>query len=82
MRFSCCFKFHPRLLCDDPTLALITLRQSEEILNHYSEHPRSKREPVSLTLAVLLGVGGVAAGIGTGASAMVQVNINSPSGNE
>lgn len=34
-------------------------------------HPRNKREPVSLTLAVLLGLG-VAAGIGTGTTALVK----------
>ena len=34
---------------------------------------RYKREPVSLTLAVLLGVG-VAAGVGTGAAAIIQEN--------
>nr|BAN63360.1 envelope glycoprotein [Koala retrovirus] len=36
-----------------------------------SPHPRNKREPVSLTLAVLLGLG-VAAGIGTGSTALIK----------
>nr|AAA69474.1 envelope protein [Gibbon ape leukemia virus] len=36
-----------------------------------NSHPRLKREPVSLTLAVLLGLG-IAAGIGTGSTALIK----------
>lgn len=36
-----------------------------------SSHPRFRREPVSLTLAVLLGLG-IAAGIGTGSTALIK----------
>ncbi|XP_029423570.1 MLV-related proviral Env polyprotein-like [Nannospalax galili] len=45
------------------------------VLQHYEETPtpvRFKREPVSITLAILLGAGGIAAGIGTGATALVR----------
>lgn len=52
----------------------ISLHQSEDFLNQYSKYSRTKREPISLTIATILGVGGIAAGIGTGASALVQVN--------
>ncbi|XP_062947204.1 solute carrier family 23 member 2 isoform X1 [Cynocephalus volans] len=44
----------------------------ETLLQAYDNpHPRVKREPVSLTLAVLLGLG-IAAGMGTGTAALVK----------
>lgn len=45
----------------------------EYIYHHFEQRPRMKREPVSLTLAILLGgltAGGITAGIGTGATAL------------
>ncbi|CAD7692976.1 unnamed protein product [Nyctereutes procyonoides] len=45
---------------------------AETLENQYDKHPtRFQREPVSLTLAVMLGLG-VAAGVGTGAAALIQ----------
>lgn len=52
----------------------VTYHPSGYILSHYEGSARIKREPVSLTLALLLGgltVGGIAAGVGTGTSALV-----------
>lgn len=52
----------------------ITYLPSETVLAAY-EHPgRAKREPVSITLAVLLGTGGIAAGIATGATALSRTD--------
>nr|XP_036866747.1 endogenous retrovirus group FC1 Env polyprotein [Manis javanica] len=53
----------PRLMYHDD-LSFVT---------EFEPRHRYKREPVSLTLAVLLGIG-VAAGVGTGAAAIVQGN--------
>ncbi|CAK7301168.1 Envelope glycoprotein [Vulpes lagopus] len=45
---------------------------AETLKNQYDRHPtRFQREPVSLTLAVMLGLG-VATGVGTGAAALIQ----------
>ncbi|CAK7312535.1 Envelope glycoprotein [Vulpes lagopus] len=45
---------------------------AETLENQYDEHPtRFPREPVSLTLAVMLGLG-VATGVGTGRAALIQ----------
>ncbi|CAD7679926.1 unnamed protein product [Nyctereutes procyonoides] len=45
---------------------------AETLENQYDKPPtRFRREPVSLTLAVMLGLG-VAAGVGTGAAALIQ----------
>lgn len=41
-----------------------------EFLSLYEPTPRIKREPISLTVAVLLGLG-VAAGVGTGSAALI-----------
>jgi len=41
-----------------------------EFLSLYEHAPRIKREPISLTLAILLGLG-VAAGVGTGSAALI-----------
>ena len=52
----------------------ITYLPSETVLAAY-EHPgRAKREPVSITLAVLLGTRGIAAGIATGATALSRTD--------
>ncbi|XP_021019033.2 MLV-related proviral Env polyprotein-like [Mus caroli] len=51
----------------------VTYYPSEYIYTQFEQKTRFKREPVSLTLALLLGgltVGGIAAGIGTGATAL------------
>ena len=48
---------------------------SEDFYSHYERRPRYRREPVSITVALLLGgitVGGMAAGIGTGAIALTE----------
>lgn len=50
----------------------ITYHGSETVLEFYEGHHRFKREPISMTLAILLGVGGIAAGIGTGTTALLQ----------
>lgn len=52
----------------------ITYHSSETILNFYEGKDRYRREPLTLTLAILLGIGGIAAGIGTGTSALLQSN--------
>lgn len=43
---------------------------SEELLSLYSQSPRIKREPISLTVAVLLSLG-VATGVGTRSAALI-----------
>lgn len=51
----------------------ITYHESEYIYQQSEGRPRIKREPMSLTVALLLGgltVGGITAGIGTGATAL------------
>ena len=51
------------------------LYHSEEALLDTLEHRhRQKREPVAMTLALLLGLGGTAAGLGTGMAALIQGN--------
>ena len=58
----------------------ITYHGSEEIYNHFlkkSGKSRFKREPVSMTMALLLGgitMGGIAAGVGTGTAALMETN--------
>nr|AAK16156.1 envelope glycoprotein [Mus cervicolor popaeus endogenous virus] len=51
----------------------VTYHPSEDMYARFEHRGKFKREPVSLTLALLLGgltVGGIAAGIGTGATAL------------
>ena len=49
------------------------LYHSEEALLDTLEHRhRQKREPVAMTLALLLGLGGTVVGIGTGTAALIQ----------
>lgn len=55
----------------------ITYHRSEFIHQHLEGLIRNRREPVSLTLALLLGgitMGGLAAGIGTGTTALMQTS--------
>lgn len=52
----------------------VTYHPSEYVYSLFEQKTRYQREPVSLTLALLLGgltVGGIAAGVGTGTSALV-----------
>lgn len=52
----------------------VTYHPSDDIYARFEHQTRFRREPVSLTLALLMGgltVGGIAAGIGTGAKALV-----------
>lgn len=53
----------------------VTYHESEYFYSHYERRPRYLREPMSITVALLLGgitVGGMAAGIGTGATALTE----------
>lgn len=52
----------------------ITYHTSEYFVSQFEERSqlRIRREPVTLTLALILGVGGIAAGIGTGAKALSE----------
>ncbi|XP_052602460.1 MLV-related proviral Env polyprotein-like [Peromyscus californicus insignis] len=43
-------------------------------MEFFEQRGRYTREPVSMTIALLLGVGGITAGIGTGTTALVQSN--------
>ena len=55
----------------------VTYHFPEFLYEHYEGIVRLKREPVSLSLALLLGgltVGGIAAGVGTGASALAATH--------
>ncbi|XP_040592592.1 MLV-related proviral Env polyprotein-like, partial [Mesocricetus auratus] len=54
----------------------ITYHSSETVLGYFENRYRFRREPVSITLALLLGVGGIAAGIGTGTTALLRSNQN------
>ncbi|KAG3269300.1 hypothetical protein H1C71_022171, partial [Ictidomys tridecemlineatus] len=54
-------KIYPRLL----------YYSTEEFEGHFMGRTRFSREPVSITLAVLLGAG-VLAGVGTGAAALIE----------
>ncbi|XP_062045886.1 MLV-related proviral Env polyprotein-like [Lepus europaeus] len=55
----------------------VTLHSSEEVYQHYEGNLRFRREPVSITLALILGgltVGGIGIGIGTGTTALHKTN--------
>lgn len=55
----------------------LTYREPEYIYNHFEKRARFRREPISLTLALILGVitmGGIAAGMGTGTAALMEMN--------
>lgn len=54
----------------------ITYHTSKYFVSQFEDRPqiRIKRELVSVTLALLLGIGGIAAGIGTGAKALSVTN--------
>lgn len=55
----------------------VTYHIPDFIYNHFERQTRFTREPVSLTLALLLGgltVGGITAGVGTGATALVATH--------
>lgn len=49
----------------------VIYHDDSSFIDEFDHHTRYKREPITLTLAVLLGLG-VAAGIGTGAAALIQ----------
>uniref|UniRef100_A0A8C9P565 Envelope glycoprotein n=1 Tax=Spermophilus dauricus TaxID=99837 RepID=A0A8C9P565_SPEDA len=50
----------------------ISYHGSDYVLGHLEGHVRLPREPITMTIAVLLGIGGIATGIGTGTAAYVQ----------
>nr|AUG69055.1 envelope protein [Feline leukemia virus] len=53
----------------------VTYHEPEYIYSHFENKPRFKRDPISLTVALMLGgitVGGMAAGIGTGTAALLE----------
>lgn len=53
----------------------VIYHEPEYVYSYFEEHPRIKREPITLTLALLIGgitFGGVAAGIGTGTTALIE----------
>ena len=53
----------------------ITYHSDKTVLQYYEQLPRrEKRKAITLTLAMLLGVGGIAAGIGTGTTALIRTD--------
>nr|BAM45658.1 envelope polyprotein [Feline leukemia virus] len=53
----------------------VTYHQPEYVYTHFDKTARSRREPISLTVALMLGgltVGGIAAGVGTGTQALLE----------
>nr|BAU61795.1 envelope protein [Feline leukemia virus] len=53
----------------------VTYHQPEYVYTHFDKTARSRREPISLTVALMLGgltVGGIAAGVGTGTKALLE----------
>lgn len=55
----------------------IVYHEPEYIYSHFEGMTRPRREPMSLTLALLLGgltVGGIAAGVGTGVTALMETS--------
>ena len=63
---------HQRLLCPVQLVPRVIYHEAGSLEVEFDLPPRrQKREPISFTLAVLLGLG-VAAGVGTGTTALVQ----------
>ncbi|XP_012892230.1 PREDICTED: MLV-related proviral Env polyprotein-like [Dipodomys ordii] len=50
----------------------VTYYEEQTFLQLFEQKLRYSREPLSVTLALLLGAGGIAAGIGTGTTALIQ----------
>nr|AAA43050.1 glycoprotein gp70 [Feline leukemia virus] len=53
----------------------VTYHQPEYVYTHFAKAGRFRREPISLTVALMLGgltVGGIAAGVGTGTKALLE----------
>lgn len=53
----------------------VTYHEPEYIYSHFERQTRFRREPIMMTLALLLGgitLGGMAAGIGTGTTALIE----------
>nr|UTQ11735.1 envelope [Feline leukemia virus] len=53
----------------------VTYHQPEYVYTHFAKAVRFRREPISLTVALMLGgltVGGIAAGVGTGTKALLE----------
>ncbi|KAL6035639.1 hypothetical protein STEG23_036475 [Scotinomys teguina] len=48
--------------------------EDAKYLEMFERNGRFVREPITMTIALLLGVGGIAAGIGTGTSTLIQSN--------
>ena len=52
----------------------ILYHSEEALLDALEDRHRQKREPVSMTLALLLSLGGASVGVGTGTAALIQGN--------
>ena len=52
----------------------ILYHSEEALLDALENRHRQKREPVAITLALLLGLGGTVVGVGTGTAALIQGN--------
>lgn len=50
----------------------ITYHSSDDFISAFEGQVRHKREPVTMTLAIFLGIGGITAGIGTGTAAYIK----------
>ena len=65
---------NPRLLCANQVMPHIIYHSEEALLDTLENRHRQKREPVAMTLALLLGLGGTAVGIGPGTAPLIQGN--------
>lgn len=52
----------------------VKYHEESSVMEFFEQRGRYTGEPVSMTIAILLGIGGIAAGIGTGTTALLQSN--------